>query len=298
MIWRAAAAASLSLLTACNTPGSLRFCAPAPELSVGQQDRLLQVTARVQADLDAEPVQLALVARAGLRLEDWFGARFSHGGLSLRANRQGPWAVRQLYYACEEGRAQLFDQGLGGFLMGSEQPDQGYLSVLLLPPEAEAPLRRAAEDVERIKQLLGGRYVANAPTQDPGLQNCNQWLVELLALAWRDRPWPEQEARVQAQQALQEQGYAPEPLQVGAWTALIPFVPYLSLDGHDADARASGQLRVSLPQGIEDWVHRRWPATRRIEYCFTRERLVRREGWEAQPRTCEARPGERSWPLS
>lgn len=293
----AAAAACLTLLAACSTPGSLRFCAPAPKLSVGEQDRLLQVAARVQADLDGEPAQLALVARAGLKLEDWFGVRFSHGGLSLRANPQGPWAVRQLYYACEEGRAQLFDQGLAGFLMGSDRPDQGYLSVLLLPPEAEASLQRAAEDVERIKQLLGGRYVANAPVQGIERQNCNQWLVELLALAWSEAPWPEQDVRARAQQALQAQGYAPEPMPVGPWTALIPFVPHLSLDGHDAADRASGRLRISLPQGIEAWVRQRWPTTRRIEYCFNRERLVRREGWEPQPRACEARPGETHWSL-
>ena len=59
---------------------------------------------------------LALVSRSGLDLSR-FNIRYSHAAIAWRSE-QGQWAARQLYYACDEHRPRIYDQGLAGFATG------------------------------------------------------------------------------------------------------------------------------------------------------------------------------------
>jgi hypothetical protein len=162
---------------------ALQFCDGGPRLNATEQDRLLRVAAIVRDALDASGQRVALIARSGLDLQR-FGVRYSHAGISLRASENGPWSVRQLYFACEERRPRLFDQGLAGFLFGTDDPSRGYLSIVLLPAEPAAALERAALDKARGLRLLAPHYSANAHPFALKYQNCNQWVAELLAAAW------------------------------------------------------------------------------------------------------------------
>ena len=81
--------------------------------------------------------KVAIVSRSGLDLAR-FGQRYSHTGVSLKGSEVAPWSVRQLYYACEEKKPRIFDQGLTAFLLGMSSPAGGYVSAVFLPDEAAA----------------------------------------------------------------------------------------------------------------------------------------------------------------
>ena len=164
-------------------PGSLRFCDRDLKLSAAEEDRLFRFGAIVKAELDRSGERVAILSRSGLDL-DRFGIRYSHAGLSLRESANAPWSVRQLYYACDEGRPRLFDQGISGFLLGTEDPSTGYLSVVFLPPSRAAQAEAAGLDNARALTMLAGTYSANAYAFARRYQNCNEWLIELLANAW------------------------------------------------------------------------------------------------------------------
>jgi hypothetical protein len=153
---------------------SLRYCDRQAQVSVGQQDQLFRFGAIVKAELEASKQPLALVARSGLDLS-WFGLRYSHAGFSLKDSPNGPWSVRQLYYACDEQRPRIFDQGISGFLLGTDNPAEGYVSLVFLPPEEGAPVERAALSAPQALQLLAADYSANAYPWGLRYQNCNQW---------------------------------------------------------------------------------------------------------------------------
>src|SRR6185312_3429492 len=126
-----------SALVAHAASAALRFCdRPAP-LSALQEDRLLRFAALVKRELDGSGASVALIARSGIDLGR-FGLRYSHSGVSLKSSANAPWSVRQLYYACDEQRPRLYDQGLAGFLLGTDDPTVGYISIVLLNG-AEAP---------------------------------------------------------------------------------------------------------------------------------------------------------------
>jgi len=159
------------------------FCERGKEVSAAEQDRVLRFAGAVKAELDRSGASVALVARSGLDLSR-FKLLYSHAGIALAANPGGRWAVRQLYYACDESRPRLFDQGMAGFVLGADSPARGHVALLFLPEATAAPLQRAALDDRLALSLLAARYSANAYAFGTRYQNCNQWVAELLAAAW------------------------------------------------------------------------------------------------------------------
>lgn len=292
------AAALLLAATAGAHAGSPAFCGRGPQLSATQQDKLLQFAALIKHQLDASGDAVALIARSGLDL-DRFGLRYSHAGISLKASANGPWSVRQLYYACDESRPRLYDQGIAGFVLGNDRPDTGHVSIVLLPAAEGAQLQAAALDNPRALSLLAATYSANAYPFSQRYQNCNQWVAELMALAWAPPGGVDDAAagpplRARAQHWLQAQGYAPQPVDVGSHALMFagPFIPWVHFDDHPQDDVLALQLKVSLPTTLEAFVQQRVPGARRIELCHDGEQAVLRHGWQPMGPGCRAAVGD------
>jgi hypothetical protein len=286
---QAALCVLLLLPCAYGQAGVLRYCDPPAALDAAQQDQLFRFAAVIKSELEASGHALALVARSGLDLGR-FGRRLTHAGISLKDSANGPWSVRQLYYDCDLRQPRIFDQGVAGFLLGGADPSLSQVSVLLLPAAAEAPLARAAHDRRLALGLLGSTYSANAYPFAPRYQNCNQWVVEMLAVAWGALPEaPDQ--RAQAQRWLWAQGYEPTRFDVDnpALMWLAGRLPWLHTDDHPDDDLAQQRLLVSMPESIEAFVRARVPGARRIEFCHTERRVVVHHGWTAIAEGC--RPG-------
>ena len=279
-------AGALCWAGACHA-GLPGWCDPPRPASATQQDRLLRFGALLKSTLDESGQPLALVARNGIDLSR-FGERYSHSGLSLRDSPNGPWSVRQLYYACDEQRPRIFDEGVAGFLLGTGDQPATYVSIILLPPEHAAPLQRTAADNRHALALLGPVYSANAYPFSLAYQNCNQWVMELLASAWggtAGAPAP----RAEAQRWMAQQDYLPHVFEVG-WQPLMWAAGHISglhVDDHPAADLDAKLFRVSMPSSIEAFVHARVAGAQRIEFCLQGSRVVMRRGWEPITEGCE-----------
>ncbi len=254
---------------------------------------MLRYAAAVRAELEASGESVALISRTGINL-DRLGIRFSHAGIALRDNEDLPWSVRQLYYACDEGRPLLFDQGIAGFLFNSDEPDLGHVSIVLLPAPASAELAQAALDRGLALRLLAARYSANSYPFSERYQNCNQWVIEMLAAAWGQLP-DSADLRRRAQTWLVEAGYAPRPLILDSHPMRFAaqFMPLIQFDDHPEDEQLGMTMTVSLPETIETFVRQRLPAARRIEVCHDLERIVIRHGWTPIEPGCQPAAGDR-----
>jgi hypothetical protein len=294
---RALAAAALALLAAGAQADSARFCDRPKRLAAQEQDRLLRVAALVRQELQASGAEVALVARSGQDLAR-FGKRYSHAGLSLAASPNTPWSVRQLYFDCDEGYPRLFDQGIAGFVLGNDNAQLGYVSIVLMPAAAAEPLARRALDNAAAMRLLAANYSANAYPFSVRYQNCNQWVAELLAAAWGGLPDGD-DLRARAQDWLHEAGYRPEVFQAGSGFLMIAalFVPWLHHDDHPLEDRAALRYRVSMPESIEALVRERVPGARRLEICHDGARVVVHEGWDKVAEGCVAGPQDRQLTL-
>ncbi|MBV8603382.1 MAG: DUF2145 domain-containing protein [Pelomonas sp.] len=237
------------------------FCDEARATDPATLDRELRFAAHVQDVLAASDADVALVARAGLNL-GLVGQTWSHAALAQRDAALGPWAVRQLYYACDAKRSRLFDQGLAGFVAGTRAGATLRLSVVLLPGPAGRALGEAARDDARALGVLGPDYSANAYAFSTRYENCNQWLAELMAVAWGGAP-----DRAAAQAWLAASGYKPVPVHAGLLMFAGWFSPWLHDADHPRADLAAGVYRVSLPPALEDFALGRVPGARRLEFC-------------------------------
>lgn len=274
-----------------------RFCGLEPATTAAQHDRLLRVAAVLRGVLDEGGHGAVLVSRSGLDLSR-FGLRHSHAGLALAEGAGTRWAVRQLYYDCEQGRPQVYDQGLAGFVAGTHEAGRGFFSLVLLPPEAAAAVSAAALDRARALRLLAGAYSANAHAWSLRYQNCNQWLAELLATgdgALADGA----DLRARAQQRLRETGYEPARVDAGSHWVMFAggFVPWLHLDDRPQDEQHSLVFRISVPASLEAYARQRWPAAQRVALCHAGARIVVRRGWQSLPEDCTPAPGDEVHPL-
>lgn len=272
------------------------FCAKPVEMSAADQDRVLRFADAVKKELERAGSTAALISRAGLDLSR-FGLMYSHTGIALKDNPAGPWAVRQLYYACDESRPRLFDQGAAGFALGSETPARGHMSLVFLPEQDSALLARTALDKPLALALLAGKYSVNAYAFDTRYQNCNQWVAELLASAWGrfdSQAHAQGHARHHAQAWLRAQGYQAGPLRIPSHWMMFAgqFVPLVHVDDHPLDDIHALALQVSTPAAIEAFVRRRAPAAQRVQLCHDTERIVVRRGWEPLGRDCAPMPGD------
>lgn len=270
------------------------LCGQGPALDAAAQDRLLRFAAVVREVLDTEGQGAALIARAGLDLSR-FGLRHSHAGVALAEGAGTRWAVRQLYYDCDSRQPRLYDQGLAGFVAGTHEADRGFVSLLLLPPQAGATLARAALDRPRALRLLAARYNAIAHAWSLRTQNCNQWVAELMAVAEGALP-DGPDLRQRAQHWLRDAGYRPAEIDVGSHAVMFAagFVPWIHLDDRPEDERHTLRLRVSVPDALEAFARQRWPGAQRVELCHAEGRVVIRRDGPPLPADCRPAPGDSS----
>lgn len=298
--WRRAAAALLWCAACCMAlpaqAGWPAVCRTSTPLSAVDQDRLLRMSAVLRQTLEDSGSPAVLISRAGLDLAR-FGIRYSHAAIAWRDAR-GEWSARQLYYDCDAGQPRLYDQGLAGFVMGMDDPQRSYLSVVPLPGSAAQAVHDALLDAPRALRLLAARYSANAYAYGLDYQNCNQWVVELLAMAWGGLP-DGGDLRARAQDWLRGAGYAPEPVHVDSHVLMFAagFVPLLHLRDHPEDDRFALRLRVSLPATVETFVRQRLPQAERTELCLAGDGVVAHPGWTPLGDDCRPGEGDRLLPL-
>jgi hypothetical protein len=268
------------------------FCERSIEVTASDQDRVLRFAGIVKRELERSGARAALISRAGLDLSR-FGLLYSHAGITLKDNPGGPWAVRQLYYACDESRPRLFDQGVSGFALGAEAPARGHMSLVFLPDADSVLLEKAALDKPLALALLSGKYSANAYAFGTRYQNCNQWVAELLASAWGRLDEPAG-AREHAQAWLRTQGYRAGPVKIPSHWMMFAgqFVPLVHVSDHPLDDIHALALQVSTPTAIEDFVRRQAPQAQRVELCHDTQRIVVHRGWEPLGADCRPMEGD------
>ncbi|MDC8784202.1 DUF2145 domain-containing protein [Roseateles koreensis] len=266
----------------------------------------------VRRELALSGQRVALLSRSGLDLSH-FGLRYSHAGLSLQGSGNAPWSVRQLYYACEEQRPRLYDQGLAGFVLGADDAREAYVSLVFFPEAQALPLERAALDKRLSLQLLSPRYSANAYPFSQRYQNCNQWVAELMASAWAEpagdgvagedstvksdagdgtgqSAGPGAEVRARAQRWLSMNNYQPT-VMAPDWPVLMwlgALIPWIHSDDHPLEDLRQPQFRVSMPASLEAFVQAQMPGASRVELCQTANRIVIHRGWRPIDPGCQA----------
>ena len=283
---------------------SFQVCDRPRDPTADQRDVMLRFGALVRDEISASGAPAALIARSGLDLHR-LDVRYSHAAVVLKDNLDHPWSVRELYFSCDEHKPRVYDEGLTGFLLGTDDPQTGYVSLVFLPPERAESLRGTAVDKQHALGVLGASYSANAYPFSTLHQNCNQWVIELLADAWGPggndaSAAADADARTRAQAWLRGQGYLPTVFTVSMhpMTWLPRLVPWLSNDDHPLHEVAHDRYSVSMPSSIETFVQAKVPGARRVEICHAGRRVVLHRGWDDIAEGCVPAPGDQTFELT
>jgi hypothetical protein len=273
---------------------SLSYCGHPAQTGTVQADRLLQMGSLVEKLIEGSGAQAAIISRSGLDLRR-FDIRYSHAGIALKG--EDGWLVRQLYFDCQEERPRIFDQGVPGFVLSQDDEKSIYVSLLWLPRTEEVLLEQSAEDKRLSLSLLASEYSANAYPFSTRYQNCNQWVIEMIAQAWgglaMQTEVPAQ--RREAQAWLAANGYPASEIRINPLFMFASrFVPFLHREDHPEAELADNLYRVSMPAAIEGFVKARAPATTRTELCLSGKTVVIREGWKGFGEGCFAEEGDRT----
>ena len=281
--------ALLALLGTPSQANSLSFCGHPARISTEQADRLLRVGSLVEDLLAKSAANAVIVSRSGLDLRR-FKLRYSHAGIALKPEEAKAWQIRQLYFDCQEERPRIFDQGIPGFVLSQDDENSVFVSLVFLPREEAVRLEERAADKRLALSLLGVQYSANAYPFATRYQNCNQWVMELLAHALgalSSQP-DTTGARQQAQTWLAQAQYQPTEIAAnGLMVFASRFVPFLHQDDHTDEELAQNINRISMPASVEAFIRAKLPAATRTELCLRGKQVVIHQGWQAL-QTCQA----------
>jgi hypothetical protein len=269
---------------------SMSYCdRPVTHMTGAQADRMLSFGTQVIDFLNQSGASAVIISRSGFDLSR-FDLHYSHSGIGLPDEARHTWHVRQLYFDCGESRPRIYDQGVLGFTAGNEPDRPAFVSLVFLPPDKEAEVVEAARSNPVSLSLLGASYSADAYAFSTEYQNCNQWVAELLAVAWQGKADPamaDEQPRQQAQDWLRTMHYQPTAIPVKRWMLWAGWVvPHMHRDDHPAEDLDRLQLKVSMPGSIEDFVQTTVPGASRVEFCLKDSKIIVRKGWKPLDADC------------
>ncbi|GIK24775.1 MAG: membrane protein [Betaproteobacteria bacterium] len=209
--------------------------------------------------LEASGAEVALIARVGQDLSK-YRLRYSHLGFAWRDHPQGRWLVVHMLNQCGTANSDLFNEGLANFFLDDLFAWEGLVVV----PGAEMQKKIAASLREgHFVRLHEPSYNMLAYPFSARYQNSNQWALEVMADATGPGPLS---GRVEAQQWLKANGYAPTTLEIPAMTRLggRMFRANIAFDDHPSERRWAGQIDTVTVESVFAFVASRDPANKRV----------------------------------
>lgn len=209
--------------------------------------------------LEASGAEVALIARVGQDLSK-YRLRYSHLGFAWRDHPQGRWLVVHMLNQCGTANSDLFNEGLANFFLDDLFAWEGLIVV----PGAEMQKKIAASLREgHFVRLHEPSYNMLAYPFSARYQNSNQWALEVMADATGPGPLS---GRVEAQQWLKANGYAPTTLEIPAMTRLggRMFRANIAFDDHPSERRWAGQIDTVTVESVFAFVASRDPANKRV----------------------------------
>jgi hypothetical protein len=170
----------------------------------------LDLAQRVAVKLEAQDVQVAVIARIGSD-QSARGMRYTHLGFVQRDHPKGRWIITHALNTCGGGLSNMYDEGLGNFFLDEMYSFES--SIFVPSPVIQQRLMAALQSPLKVR-MHEPTYSAIAYPFATDYQNSNGWVVELLAAAYAQ---PGQIAnRQQAQAWLKAANYRPRELPIGA----------------------------------------------------------------------------------
>ncbi|MCW5575216.1 MAG: DUF2145 domain-containing protein [Burkholderiales bacterium] len=170
----------------------------------------LDLALKTREALQRSGASVALLARAGQDVSR-HGLRYTHMGIVSRDAVSGHWQVTHLLNECGTAHSSLYQEGLGNFFMDDLY---AFETLMVIPGEDMQRMLQEALKAGLHVSLHNAAYSTIAYPFSTRYQNCNQWVLELVA-AVAATPGTVQD-RASAQQWLSRSAYRPTQIRIPA----------------------------------------------------------------------------------
>ena len=240
-------AVALALAAAAAQAG--RSCENRPPTAEAIQ-RSMALAEHAARALDQSGARVVVLARAGQDLSEYH-LRYSHLGFAYR-DAEHHWRVVHKLNQCGTANGSLYRQGLGEFFLDDLYE---YEAAVVVPrPDVQDRLLPALQDNARVAQLNTPAYSMVAYPWAQTYQQSNQWALETLAMTQE----PAAQTRARAQAWLQQQGYQPTTLRIGAFKRLGGRLTAanIAFDDHPNEKRFSDRIETVTVDSVFAWLNR------------------------------------------
>jgi len=261
-LYRALAALCVAVFVVCGNGATAGTPCDDVVASAATMQRGLELSRRVIEQLDANDVQVALIARVGQDLSK-YNLRFSHLGFVVRDHPDGKWTVVHDLNQCGTAVSQLYVQGMGNFFSDDLFAYEG--AIMVLPAEVQGRLQKVLTSPAQIKRFHEAKYSVVAYPFSTLYQNSNQWALETMASAMA--PEGDVATRSEAQKWLKTSGFEPTMLKIPTMARLggRMFKANVAFNDHPDEYRYSDRIFVVTVDSMFDFLRKRYPQeTRRI----------------------------------
>lgn len=206
---------------------------------------------QVRQRLDASGADVVVLARAGQDLSRWH-LHWSHLGFAYRDTQDGKpvWRVAHKLNHCGTALGALYRQGLGEFFL--DTPHRYEAAFAPLSASAQRALLPVLRDNFALATMNTPSYNMVAYPWSTRYQQSNQWALETLAMALE----PRAQSRAQAQRWLQQRGYVPAVLNIGAFERLGARVgmAHVAFDDHPNHKRFADRIETVTVDSVFAWL--------------------------------------------
>jgi hypothetical protein len=212
----------------------------------------MKLAERTLKALDDSGASVAMISRAGQDLSK-YGLVFSHMAFVVRDHPDGRWTVVHELNDCGTAQSDLWNEGIGNFLLIGLHRHAAHLLIPSPPTQARLAALLATRTPRR---LHDPRYNMLAYAFSTRYQNSNQWVLETYAAA--SAPPGTVENRIEAQAWLKQAGFDPITIEVPAFTRLggRMFRANVAFDDHPFDRRMAGQIDTITTNAIVRFAQR------------------------------------------
>lgn len=206
----------------------------------------LDLAVRTREALQRSGASVVLLARVGRDMSE-YGLRYSHMGIATYDAGAGRWQITHLLNECGTASSSLYQDGLANFFMD----DLHAFETLVAVPRAE--VQQALLGVLRSRahmSLHTPAYNTIAYPFSTRYQNCNQWVLELIASNMMEPGMGS--GRQPIQHWLEKSAYRPSSIRISAGKRLGAglFSKNVRFDDHPAESGREGRYQVVSVESV------------------------------------------------
>lgn len=203
-------------------------------------------------ELNESGADLALISRVGSDISGK-GLKYTHAGIVWRNSTSGNWQISHVLNDCEADTAKFYQHGLLDFFLTDLFSRDILVTVPVSGLQVEMIELLAKEETMKV---FRPKYSMIAYPWQTEIQNSNQWILEVIAMAQGSMEGQTLRSRAEAQGFLMEKNFEGSVIRIWFFESLFGalFKENVSFSDHTEEERAAGKYEFVSVKSLVNYL--------------------------------------------